>query len=260
MKRLYGKEWHNILFESFANMSSVKIADTSFYSSFYREFFKKYEMPEDIDPAWMEFKLQAAEFLRNHRNFKKEEAILSIGCGLGVMEKALIEAGYGNLEITEISKEPLKWILPHIPPDKVHIGRFPDCIPSNRRYGLIYLSGVEYCFEQDELVKLLKAVAGRLTPGGVCLMMSASFEFKSLEQKSHIAYTIKSLIKYILEKAGLRKRGQFLGYARNRKDFFDAVDAAGLADIEDGILEKKGQWRTYWIKGVRRDMSKAAYL
>src|SRR3989338_4125944 len=150
-----------------------------------------------------------------------------------------------------MSKEPLKWLLPYIVSDNVHIGFFPDCIPLNRRYDFIYLSGVEYLFDQDQLADFLKAVVRHLVPGGICLVISVSFESIGINQLSYVGESIKSLAKFILEKFAIRKRGQFLGYARNRDDFYRAMAAASLTKINDGVLEKKTQWDTYWIEGSK---------
>ena len=49
--------------------------------------------------------------------------ILSIGCGIGIIEKNLFENGFSSLEVTDISNDPLKWL---------------------------YLSSVEYFFNQNE--------------------------------------------------------------------------------------------------------------
>jgi hypothetical protein len=59
-------------------------------------------------------------------------------------------------------------------------------------------------------------------------------------------------VKFILDRCGIRKRGQFWGYKRNSKDFFEAMAAAGFGQIADGFLEKKTPWDTYWIEGKKR--------
>lgn len=245
MRRLYQEEWHGIPFKSFVKTSATKLADASFYGSLYEVFFKKYKRPEELDPKWLEFKMQAVKLLEERKGFEKKASILSIGCGLGVMEKSLIDEGYSNLEITEVSEAPLKWLAPHVSPDKVHIGFFPDCIAANKLYDFIYLSTVEYCFDQDQLISFLKTVAKRLKPGGVCLLISVSFESAG----SFIWPRMKDLIKLILAKVGLKKRGQFFGYIRDRSDFHNAMAAAGFKQLNDGLLEKKTRWDAYWIEG-----------
>ena len=166
---------------------------------------------------------------------------------LGIIEKILLESGYRNLEITEVSEDPLVWLKQEILPDKVHIGNFPDCLPDNRVYDLIYLCSVEYFFNQQELTSMLKKVKARLAAGGKCLLISWSFEDFNLTQRINAA--LKDSAKFMLEKFGLKPRGQFWGYLRTRKEFREVMRDAGFSGVNDGLLEKKTRWDTYWIEG-----------
>jgi len=251
MRRFYEKEWHGIPFRSFVKMSAAKIADAPFYEYFYEAFFKKHKRSEDLDPEWLGFKSQAVEFLKQHKKFKKNAAILSIGCGLGTIEKELIEEGYSDLEITEVSKVPLRWLLPYINSEKVHVGFFPNCMAEDKSYDFIYLSSVEYCFDQDQLIDFLKAVSRHLNPGGVCLLISVSLESIEPSKRMRIFVNLKDFIKVILGKIGLREHGQFFGYMRNRGEFHHAMTAAGFKRLNDGLLEKRTRWDAYWIEGSR---------
>ncbi len=247
MEKVYQKEWLGLQFESFISISSKQIAGADFYKAFYQEFFKKYRHPNELDPQWVQLKLQAGEFLKEKLACGKDGKILSIGCGLGLMEEVLIKEGYQNLEITEVSEDSLRWLKPHIPPGKIHLGFFPECLPKNRLYDFIYLSGVEYWFDHTQLILFLKNVKQRLFPGGICLLIS--YSLKSEYGIHLIVRKIKRLTKLILEKLRIKSRGQFWGYARNRAEFFQAMSGAGFTRIVDGMLEKKTPWDTYWIEG-----------
>lgn len=247
MRKYYQSEWLGIPFESFTKMTSLKLADGYFYSSFYEVFFRKYRKIEELDPSWVELKLQVMKFLKLHSKFKREGNILSIGCGLGIVEKGLIEEGFTNLEITEVSQEPLKWLLPKISHGNIHIGLFPECLPANRLYDLIYISSVEYCFDQDQLNGFLKCVKERLVPEGICLIISWSLEPVKISKK--VVVNIKEYFKFLLDKFGLRNRGQFWGYMRTSEEFHNAMYKAGFLQVNDGFLEKHTRWDTYWIEG-----------
>jgi SAM-dependent methyltransferase len=257
MKKLYQTEWHGIPFDSFAKVSSKKLADSDFYAAFYAKFFEKYRNWSDLKPEWVKLKLQAKQFIKEHPKFGRNQRVLSIGCGLGIMEKALLDEGCDNLEITEVSANPLQWLLPHFPKNQVYIGFFPECIPEGRHYDLIYLSGVEYFFDQKDMIKFLKAVRSRLAPYGVCLMISWSYEFKTKGPNILRRFVIlaKQLAYSLLARLGLKPRilgkpRQFWGYLRNQSDFMEAMRAAGFSGIRDGFLEKKTDWDTYYIEGV----------
>ncbi len=249
MRRFYQTEWHGIPFTSFASISSKKLPNESFYSLFYEAFFKKYNNINEIDPSWIDLKMQAMDFIKRHSKFKKESKILSIGCGLGIIEKPLIKEGYSKLEITEVSKKPLQWLLPYISPDKVHIGFFPNCLSSNQLYDFIYLAGIEYFFNQDQLIIFLKDVANKLAPGGTCLMISWSCKVATPFQS--IIINLKDIVKHILDKMHIGEGRQFWGYMRKCKEFYKAFDKSGFTLINDGFLVKKTQWDTYWIEATK---------
>jgi len=252
MKKIYQSEWHAIPFKTFSKPSSSKMADASFYSSFYKAFFEKYKKWDDLDREWMDLKRQVGSFIVDRHSEDKDGRILSIGCGLGVVEKVLIDAGFNNLEVTEVSQDPLRWILPHIAAERAHIGLFPECLPNDRLYRCIYLSAAEYFFNQEQLSDVLKSVKRYLLPGGTCLMISVSFDFEknadSLIKK--IAKPAKDLAVSIFDALGIKERGQFWGYLRNRHDFDRVMKAAGFPRISEGFLEKKTRWDVYWCEGV----------
>lgn len=249
MKKMYQREWHGIPLESVAAVSSTRLPDTSFYASFYAVFFKKYSRFEELDPSWVQLKTQTAAFIRQHSKFNNDKRTLSVGCGLGITEKALIDGGGSNIEVTEISPEPLRWLFPYIPSNHVHVGLFPSCLPDNRIYDFVFLPSVDYFFDQPELIAFLKAVRERLSPGGVCLLISWSFEPAVTIQR--VLGAVKRMADYVLEKTNMRRRRQFWGYLRNRKDYRSAMEASGFTEVHDGFLEKKTRWDTYWIEGSR---------
>ena len=249
MKKLYQTEWHNIKFESFVKMSPDKIADTDFYTAFYSAFFKKYMGIEDLEQEWLRLKLQVSELIRDKCRLKKEHSVLSIGCGLGVTEKRLIDEGY-NVEITEVTEKALKWLLPHISPEKVYLGIFPDCLPAVNRYDVIYLASVEYALTDKELLGMLKAVKDRLLPGGVCSIISWSFD-NSVNTQSAFR-RIAGMAVNIVRNRKPSRGGQFWGYIRKRGEFHKIMRKAGFSEIADGIMEKKTRWDTYWISGVNK--------
>jgi SAM-dependent methyltransferase len=249
MKKMYQREWHGIALETVGTVSSNDLPGPSFYSSFYDTFFKKYSKVEELDPSWVQLKMQTAGFIRQHKEFSGEIKVLSIGCGLGIAEKALIDEGFSNLEVTEISIEPLRWLLPHIARDHVHIGLFPSCLPDSRSYDFVFLSSVDYFLDQDELVGFLRAVRERLSSGGICLLMSWSFEYSISIRK--VLGTFRRIAIFLLEAVNLKSKGQFWGYLRNRGDYRSAMSASGFVKVRDGLLEKKTRWDTYWVEGSR---------
>jgi len=247
MKKMYQSVWHAIPFTSFTAVSSKELAGADFYASFYERFFKIYKKLDDLDPLWIKLKMQIPEFLKRDIKFRKDAAILSIGCGLGFVEKALFEEGFKGLEVTEVSKEPIQWLLPFIPKEHVHIGFFPECVSAGCRYNYIYLAGVDTFFTQIEFIKFLKAIANHLSPDGRCMIISWSFMPSDII--SRIVLNCKDMVRLLLDKLGLKKRGQFWGYIRDIKELHSALVAAGFINIKESFFEKRTPWDTYWISG-----------
>lgn len=237
MRKFYQTEWQGIPFESFSTVSSSTLADTQFYEVFYKEFFKRHATWEDIDPRWIATKYRAAQLITSR--IHDQDCCLSIGCGLGYIEKQLLEVHKIDLQVTETSATALKWLAPLLTPDRLHIGFFPACIPPESSYDLIYLSGVDYCFDHESWPNFLIAVRSKLKTNGRCLVISGSLQQESVKA------TLRTFAVDCMVSLGMRKRGQFWGYLRTMDDYKTAMSAAGFSRQQDGALADG----TYWIEG-----------
>jgi len=252
MRKFYQTAWHGISFESFAKLSASELPDASFYTSFYEALHRKYKGMHDLDPTWVSLKSRIAEFIANHPRIKKGGRTISVGCGLGLIEMALVKEGFAHLEITEVSQEPLYWSLPSFPPENVHIGFFPDCICHREKYDLVLLIGVEYFLNEAEFSNLLRAAHERLLPGGICLLVSWSFDTMSPSQR--LWARVKDSVRYRMDRLGIKKCGQFWGYVRRLDEFRRPLAAAGFTDLREGILrDAKASWNAYWIEATKNE-------
>lgn len=249
MRKLYQTSWHGIPFESFAKLSTSHLPDSSFYATFYEKFHRKYRGFDDLDKSWASLKRQVAELIINNLKIKKSDRIISIGCGLGLIEMVLLQEGFLNLEVTEVSEAPLRWVRPLVPSENVHIGFFPDCIPHNEKYDFVLLASIEYFLDDVELSGLLRSVHDRLLPRGTCMLISWSFDTMRLPQR--LVAGIKDLVRHLIDKAAARSRRQFWGYIRRPEEFHQAMRAAGFTHLRDGTLDTKTHWDTYWIEAAK---------
>lgn len=212
MKKYYENSWHGIPFSDVASLDTEKVAGAAFYEAFYKEFFNRYRNWSSLDPGWVGYKLKVAELILS-RIPDQKAPILSAGCGLGFVEKHLIESGLSGLDVNETSVAPLQWLRPLIGESRIHLGRVPDRLPRGKLYDLAYLSAVDYCFDSEALQAYLGGIRSRLARGGRCLVVSGSFDPGGL-----VRYA-KYLVRRALDSLGvLRHRGQLRGYLRTRAD------------------------------------------
>lgn len=240
IKKYYQKEWHNIKFKDFIDVTPKKLADSNFYHLFYKEFFRRYNGYDDLDSKWLEHKKFIAEYILNNYNLINK-SVLSIGTGIGYIELNLINNGVSNIYIHEVSKEPLKWISKYVLNDRIFIGFIPTCLNIELKYDFVYLIGIDYCFNDIELLKLIKSVKNILNKDGKCLLISYIYEMP----KSFI-YEIYDTIKYlrsnILYDINIFNRKnikQFYGYIQSHNKLVYFMKKLGFNNIKYKVLKTK---------------------
>ena len=228
MEKIYQRQWHGINFNSFAEISENHMAGSKFYEKFYETFFKKFKSYDDLDKLWVKEKLDCIQILEKSKKFNKTAKILSIGCGIGIIEKELIKKGFSNIEVTEVAAQPLVWLKEYLPANKMHIGFFPECISKKKTYDFIYLSGIEYVFNDEDLVNFLVSVNKYLNISGECILLSSS------HIKSGILYNIRRALSRFKNSIIYFKKRQFWGYARTSNKLKRLIIKAGFKVIDDG--------------------------
>jgi len=235
MLKLHQHSWQDIQFRDFVKLSAFNIADSTFYAQFYKAFYQKYNNWDEISPSWQTNKkhlaYQIIKIIQDN-GFNKNHAILSIGCGLGFIEKIIFEAGFSNLEVTEITEQPLRWLQTQLPPEQIHVGFVPECLPPNQKYDFIYLNAVDYVFETQELIHFLRTLRDLLQDNGIVFLSSASFqpEITAFDK-------FKEIVKQVLHSLKLYDLGQLWGYIRSRQEYYEVMKKAELYPFEDFLLE-----------------------
>lgn len=220
MIKLYQQDWHGIEFKSFAFCDEKKIAGKDFYDKFYESFFKTYKSFDDLDKNWVDYKNQIARILIKEIRNKKN--ILSIGCGIGIVENYLVE-NLAKIKLTAIEPSPnvSRWIK-HIDRISIKDGYFPDILGSKKNFEIAYANGVDYVFNNIEYHNFLKSVVDY----GIkeLFIISASYYTPSFK------IYFKEILKNIVIKMKLYRGRQLWGFNRSIKEQFEAIKKAGFND------------------------------
>ena len=100
MRRFYQESWQGIPFTSFSHISFYHLAEPKFYAVFYEELFRRYKNWDDLPSVWRDNKRTDAKWLIGQLRAKLAQEsgqrtgpvrVLSIGSGVGYMERILLE-------------------------------------------------------------------------------------------------------------------------------------------------------------------------
>jgi len=247
MKSMYQTEWQGIQFTDFANkISTTELAGAEFYNAFYRELFRRYGGYDELDVSWLRNKQELAEWIA--KRTPEGSRILSVGCGLGYMERCLHRDHGQNIElhVQDYAADVLTWLRHELPDERIHL--VGEGVGGSDLFDLIYLSALDYAIPQDEMISLLSDQKAQLCEGGVCLLISASFLEECPSAIQQIRGWGKDVAKRILEAFGLYHRGQFWGWQRTQSEYRELMIKAGYSDVADGFIETQNQ-RSYFIEG-----------
>lgn len=254
MRRFYQESWQGIPFTAFSHLSFFHLAEPRFYAVFYEELFRRYKNWESLPAQWRHSKTLDARWLakqiRAAMDGRPEHEgpfrVLSIGSGVGFMEKVLLEMMPDiELHVNEPSTVGMKWIRKLIPAERIYIGMPTACIPSDITFDLVYLSAVDYGIPHNTLVRMLEDLRAQLVPGGEVICISASL----LQEDSFVGSLVnvlKNIIRGFLHYLGIRRQ-QFWGWRRTQKEYHALFRQAGFQRISDGFLDDG--FESYWIRG-----------
>lgn len=246
VQKTYEKVWFRIPLNTITKIDAECFPDSNFYSRFYDQFFRTYSSWAALDNNWIQNKIKVAQFILSRPSLSGK--ILSIGCGIGFIEKYLIESAVNNLEIHETSESPLQWIQSIIPSRSVHVGRFPECIPSDQHFNYIFLSTIDYCFDRTEWIQFLKKVKSKLITHGRCLIITPSF-FSSSNLWTEAVWNLKMTVKQILAILKIRELGQLWGWVRTTEELRNSMLEAGFIIHEEGYLKGDAvTQKLYWLE------------
>jgi hypothetical protein len=242
VKKFWQTEWQGIQFSDFTKLSSTKLADADFYNAFYQALFQRFSGYQELDLRWRDEKDTLADWIA--LQLPDGSRALSVGCGLGYMEQKLFQEHGSRIElhVSDYATDALCWLREVIPAERIHDPAEGGTL-DRLNFQIIYLSAVDYAFDDKDLAKLLSELRGRLSMDGCLVIVSASY----LDYQFSLIRLTKELIKAVLDKIGLRSRGQFWGWCRTRDEYRSIMRRAGFDAVEDDFIKCTGN--TYWISG-----------
>jgi len=251
MRKLYERSWLGVEFISISRPSPQVLASPVFWEDFYQAAFQKigsWNEIDRVDPDFRKTRTAVAEFIFGR--IESHDVILSIGCGVGWIEHCLLELGQGtlHLEVTEVAPAALTLIRQELSPSRVHQGFFPECIPTDRLYSLIFMVDIDFAMDQSSLTLFLSKVKGRLTGEGRCLLISPTLD-PPVSLWWTLLRAVKNMLTPLLESVGLSQRKYFFGWYRHKEEFYRVFSQAGYSELSEGFIPAgPNPAGYYWIE------------
>ena len=233
MEKIYIKTWLGIdLLNLPIVITPYKLADTEFYTLFFRNFYKQVKRFEDIDDiTYLDYKEEVIDHLVKLTTVNNK--LLSIGCGLGYIELRLSEINK-TLDITAI--EPgtqSQWLLEA--DIKLLQGFFPEVLEGKAKdFDIVYASSIDYVFDDLAYENFFRSV---IDFGIDEILVTEIF----LARKDFVS-RIKLIVKEALIFLGLYNPGQFWGYLRTLEEHKSLMERAGFSSFTTGQYKHGSFW------------------
>lgn len=123
MKRFYQTEWQNIQFSDFATLSETELAGAEFYNAYYHKLFQRHGGYDELDASWRRNKKELADWIAAQLMTGVRASILSVGCGLGYMERCM-HCDHGDnfeLHVSDYASNALTWLRQELPVNRIHM-------------------------------------------------------------------------------------------------------------------------------------------
>ena len=238
MTPMYQADWLGIQFRDVAAVSATRRADSTFYDAFYEKFFARYRHWDELGAGWLRGKKAVATMIRGLtlEDGRAPRAVLSVGCGNGCIEHFLLEADPSvALDVVDVSEQALRWIRRELDPQHLFVGTFPECLPPDRTYDLIFVNAFDYSLTPKEFVAFIRDARSRLTDGGGLLVVSASLE-PSRDVLRRVARYARAALVRIIDTCGMNRAWQFWGWYRSEADYLASMRAGGFSALRCGVV------------------------
>jgi len=208
--KLYQTEWQGISLSDVAEGMGLplnNVASHHFYAEFYR---RLKEGNYKFQPKWLERRARMTQWMKeNYDDIKVKpegtKVAISLGAGLGIVEKPLIEEGY-HIELQECQSESFEYIRESIQPTEWITTDF-GVLPSNR-YNLVYAFGISYVFNTSEYLSFFRHCSRILRKGGRLVLWDPEYRFSPIQ-------IMKGFVSSVLLRRSSVENSVFWGWLRS---------------------------------------------
>ena len=233
MKRLMWQfEWQDIEFRKLGvKLKFFNRASADFYSTFYKELFYRYAGYDDLPKNWRDEKYKTAKSIAQFLKGKKK--IMSVGCGLGYIEKCLVELKPRcHIDAYDFSMDASLWL------HSVEGIRVIQELEKGDKYDFIYCTQLLYALTDKEIYDFAVFLRSVLDNNAVFLTVDTSVD----NRENGIATTLKVRIKqeinfffrpvyYFLRQ---KHKAQFWGWTRDNSALIRIFREAGF-DVDNSF-------------------------
>ena len=251
--------WHGYCLQSLAESKGLpldSIAGAEIYSAVYEKL--KADKYQTISLSFCESKKRLAQWLESFfhsQHISSQSKILSIGCGMGLVESPLRKVGF-EIDLQECQEQSFDYMMKRYPVEfkksKLIISQDLESI-NNQTYDCVMAITSTYPLEERQLSSFLASVSRVLKKGGIFIWYDTSYNF------SHLFHQIYWFLR------NTKHAGIPWGYKRCLKHWNRKVKQTDLAyetyfyfDKENHLLESKRLLglplnnKTAWQMGIYR--------
>jgi len=219
-------DWQNIQFTSLdVPLNLFQRPSADFYSAFYSELFKRYNSYDELPLNWKNEKsVTAHEVLIL---IGKKKSVLSIGAGLGFVEKEIVyHAQSLTIDTYDFTNTASKWL---VEVDRVNtLKSFSEA----RKYQFIYCTQLLYALSDDEISDFLELVKNHLDVNGFFLTVDTSSNTtengNSKSAKSQIKKILKNIFRPLYYFLFKNRSAQLWGWQRDNTEIISHFAKKGF--------------------------------
>jgi hypothetical protein len=133
------------------------------------------------------------------------------------------------------------------------VGTFPECLPPDRTYELIFVTAFDYSLTTKEFVAFIRDARSRLADGGALLVISMSLEARRDVLRRLARYARAVFVRFI-DTFGMNRAWQFWGWYRSEVDYLASMRAGGFSELKSGVVPGSdvGGRPSFYVLGWRR--------